>query len=128
MEAACFGKPCITAGTGRYSGLGFTLDNNTREEYLRRLEHLQNQPTMNLEEVRRAKWHAYAAFILRPWPMLSAIATFNYSDRGSAPLDHNLRLVVTSFNELNERGDLHALSIWAEGDAVDFVHRTGKAK
>ena len=128
MEAACFGKFCITAGTGRYSGLGFTLDSTSREQYLQRLASLHKQIAMNDEEMLLAKWHAYATFILRPWPMLSAIATFNYLDRGRAPLDHNLRLVVTSLDELNERGDLHALGTWAEGDAVDFVHRTGQAE
>ncbi|MGI0014515.1 MAG: hypothetical protein ACREBU_13895, partial [Nitrososphaera sp.] len=34
IEMACHGIPVLTAGTGRYSDLGFTIDSKTREEYL----------------------------------------------------------------------------------------------
>jgi len=127
MELVCFGKPCITAGTGRYSGLGFTLDSTSREQYLQRLASLHKQPAMIDEETLRAKWHAYAAFALRPWPMLSANAEFMYRDQGRDPMDHNLRLAVASLDELSRRGDLAAWGSWAEGDTVDFVHQPGLA-
>ena len=125
MELACFGKHCVTAGTGRYSGLGFTLDSTSREQYLQRLARLHTQPAMNDEEALRAKWHAYAAFALRPWPMLSAKAEFMYQDQGRDPMDHNLRLAVASLDELSRRGDLAAWRNWAEGDTVDFVQQPG---
>jgi hypothetical protein len=127
MELVCFGKHCVTAGTGRYSGLGFTLDSTNREQYLQRLASLHKQPAMSEEETLRAKWHAYAAFALRPWPMLSAKAEFMYRDQGRDPMDHNLRLAVTSLDELSRRGDLAAWGSWAEGDTVDFVHQPGLA-
>jgi len=127
MELVCFGKHCVTAGTGRYSGLGFTLDSTSREQYLQRLASLHKQPAMNDEETLRAKWHAYAAFALRPWPMLSAKAEFMYRDQGRDPMDHNLRLAVASLDELSRRGDLAAWGSWAEGDTVDFVHQPGLA-
>lgn len=125
MELACFGKPCVTAGTGRYSGLGFTLDSNCRTQYLERLAQLHLQGPMSDEEVRRAKWHAYAAFALRPWPMLSARAEFRYLDQGRAPLDHNLILTVDSLEELERRGDLAAWAEWAQGDSVDYLRLGG---
>lgn len=125
MELVCFGKPCVTAGTGRYSGLGFTLDSTSREQYLQRLASLHKQPAMNDEETLRAKWHAYAAFALRPWPMLSAKASFSYQDQGSAPLDHNLALTIGSLQELEYRGDLGLWAEWAQGEAVDYVHWAG---
>jgi len=124
MELVCFGKPCVTAGTGRYSELGFTLDSTSREQYLQRLASLHKQPAMNNEEVLRGKWHAYAAFALRPWPMLSAKAEFMYRERGREPMDHNLHLTVTSLNELDRQSDLTAWAAWATGDAVDFVHQS----
>lgn len=127
MELVCFGKHCVTAGTGRYSGLGFTLDSTSREQYLQRLTSLHKQPAMSDEETLRAKWHAYAAFALRPWPMLSAKAEFMYRDQGRDPMDHNLRLAVASLDELSRRGDLAAWGSWAEGDTVDFVHQPGLA-
>ncbi|MCG9095350.1 capsular polysaccharide export protein, LipB/KpsS family [Laribacter hongkongensis] len=125
MELVCFGKPCVTAGTGRYSGLGFTLDSASREQYLQRLATLHKQPAMNEEELLRAKWHAYVAFALRPWPMLSARASFSYQDQGNAPLDHNLALTIGSLQELEYRGDLGLWAEWAQGEAVDYVHWAG---
>jgi len=125
MELVCFGKHCVTAGTGRYSGLGFTLDSASREQYLQRLASLHKQPAMSDQETQRGKWHAYTAFALRPWPMLSAKAEFMYRDQGRDPMDHNLRLAVASLDELSRRGDLAAWGSWAEGDAVDFVHQPG---
>ena len=125
MELVCFGKPCVTAGTGRYSGLGFTLDSEDRERYLERLAGLHLQKPMSAQELDRAKWHAYSAFALRPWPMLSAKAEFNYQDQGSAPLDHNLALMVGSLQEIERCGDLGLWAEWAKSNAVDYIHWAG---
>lgn len=127
MELVCFGKPCVTAGTGRYSGLGFTMDSENREQYLERLARLHLQAPLNAEEVQRAKWHAHTAFALRPWPMLSAKAAFRYLEKGNAPLDHNLVLMVSSFQELEHNGDLRTWAEWAQSDAVDYIHHAGLA-
>jgi len=127
MELVCFGKPCVTAGTGRYSGLGFTLDSDNRAQYLERLARLHVQGPMSAAEVLRAKWHAYAAFALRPWPMLSAKAVFSYLKEGSAPLDHNLVLTVSSLQDLEHRGDLAVWADWAQGKVVDYIHQAGLA-
>jgi capsule polysaccharide export protein KpsC/LpsZ len=127
MEMVCFGKHCVTAGTGRFSELGFTLDSTSREQYLQRLAHLHTQPAMNDEEVLRAKWHAYAAFALRPWPMLSAKAEFMYRHQGRDPMDHNLRLAVASLDELNSRGDLAGWADWAEAGGVDYIQHCDRA-
>lgn len=125
MELPCFGKPCLTAGTGRYSGLGFTIDSESREEYLARLARLHLQPPMGASEVQRAKWHAYAAFVLRPWTMISAKSCFSYNAQGRSPFDHNLRLTVSSIQDIERNGDLPAWSQWAQGTEVDFLSSYG---
>ena len=121
MELVCFGKPCVTAGTGRYSGLGFTLDSTNREQYLERLRNLHLQPAMSDEETLRAKWHAYAAFLLRPWQMLSARARFMYLERGRSPLDHNLELTAKTLDQFAFNSDLTVWGDWAEGVSIDFI-------
>ena len=40
IEAASFGIPVLTAGTGRYDRLGFTIDSESRAQYLDRLAHI----------------------------------------------------------------------------------------
>lgn len=127
MELVCFGKPCVTAGTGRYSGLGFTVDSDSHAQYLERLANLHLQTPLSTAQAHRAKWHAYAAFALRPWPMLSAKAEFNYLEQGRGPLDHNLTITVRSLQELEHCGDLKAWAIWAQSKAVDYIHRDALA-
>lgn len=121
MELVCFGKHCVTAGTGRYSGLGFTLDSYDREQYYARLANLHLQPPMSIEETQRAKWHAYAAFELRPWKMLSAKAEYSYPKMGQGPLDHNLELTVSSLGDLEANGDLLKWAKWAIGKDIDYL-------
>jgi hypothetical protein len=124
LEVACFGKHCVTAGTGRYSGLGFTLDCADREQYFHRLANLQDQPPMMADEVLRAKWHAYTAFMLRPWPMVSAQAKFAYKKAGHHPLDHNLRTLAHSVDDLEKFGDLDDWADWATGDRIDYLSQS----
>jgi hypothetical protein len=122
MEMPCFGKPCLTAGTGRYSGQGFTIDSQTAEEYLHRLATLHQVPSMTQGEIERARWHAYIAFVLRPWTMKSARAKFGYRARGQHPLDHNLALTVSTLDALQANGDLIRCGEWLEGRDVDYVN------
>lgn len=126
MEIVCFGKHCVTAGTGRYSGLGFTLDCADRQQYFERLAHLQEQPPMTTDEVLRAKWHAYTAFVLRPWPMVSARARFAYRETGRHPLDHNLDVIAETVDDIAKFGDLDDWAEWATSDRIDYVFREAK--
>jgi len=121
MELPCFGKPTLTAGTGRYSGLGFTIDSITANEYLDRLATLEQVPPMRAEETERARRHAHAAFILRPWRMMSFVAAFDYRERGTHPLDHNLRCRAASVGELRSNGDLDRWAAWAASSDIDYI-------
>jgi hypothetical protein len=122
MELVCFGKPCVTAGTGRYSNLGFTLDSEDRVQYLQRLAGLQMQPSLSAQEIQRAKWHAYAAFSLRAWCMRGARSIFCCSKGVGSPIDHNLKLEAASLENLISNGDLHLISEWVRSGSVDFIN------
>jgi hypothetical protein len=123
MEMACFGKPVLTAGTGRYAGLGFTVDSHSRSEYLQKLATVGELPMLSAEQTLLAKRHAHAVFALRHWPMLSFRASFDYSARGSHPLDHNLRLVAKSDTDIERFGDLKRWATWAvQSTLVDYLH------
>ncbi|HZL59477.1 MAG TPA: hypothetical protein VFC38_07230 [Stellaceae bacterium] len=80
MELPCFGIPVVTAGTGRYSGRGFTIDPATREQYSALLAGLQDVPRLTDEAIRRARLHYHGALNLRPVPMRSF--TFDYHAAG----------------------------------------------
>lgn len=122
IELPCFGVPILTAGTGRYSGLGFSIDSQSREEYLARLADLQNQPPLTPEQVRLARQHAYAAFCLRPWVMKSFRAAFQPARYPGDPLDYNLHPAVAGLPALRAAGDLAQFVAWATQDGLpDFL-------
>jgi hypothetical protein len=121
MEMPCFGKPTLTAGTGRYSGLGFTVDSQNRDEYLGRLASLQTLSPMSETETARARWHAYAAFVLRPWRMQSFRSAFEYRKSGVAPFDHNLICSARSAAEAQRHGDLARFARWAAEHDIDYL-------
>jgi hypothetical protein len=121
MELPCFGKPTLTAGTGRYSGLGFTIDSASAGEYLGRLATLERLPPMTEEQTRRARRHAHAAFLLRPWLMTSFRSQFVDRGEGAHALDHNLVCNAGSLAEARRNGDLERWAAWAATAEVDYL-------
>lgn len=66
MEMPCLGIPTVTAGTGRYSGRGFTIDPATRAEYATVLSTLHEVPPLDAATMSLARRYAHATFELRP--------------------------------------------------------------
>lgn len=122
MEMPCFGKPVLTAGTGRYSGLGFTMDFATAGEYLACLATIQDVAPLDEQQTMLAKRHAHTVFRRRQWRMQSFQSSFDYRPRGSHPLDHNLGFLVNSLAEIERNGDLAHWAAWAaDFDEVDYL-------
>jgi hypothetical protein len=92
LEMACFGKAVFTAGTGAYSGLGFTHDSATGAEFLARMAAIESTPVPTPADEVRAKQYAHAAFLDLPWRTESFTMRFDFPDRGWHPLDRNLTL------------------------------------
>jgi hypothetical protein len=113
-EMPCFGVPVVTAGTGRYSGLGFTLDHATVEDYLATLARLHAVCRLSPRETHLAKVHAYALLVRRQWPFTSFRATIG-SDV-TDPLNQNLHLTAQSGAEIAKSKDLAAFVDWIEND------------
>lgn len=122
MELPCFGIPALTAGTGRYSGLGFTEDSSSREEYLRKLGRIEEIERLAPEAVLRAKKHAHAVFTRRPWLMKSMRCTFNLPYRANYPLNQNVELTASSMAEIEAARDLRAWAEWAVSDRLDYLN------
>jgi hypothetical protein len=122
IEASCFGVPVLTAGTGRYAGLGFTEDSRTPEEYLGKLRRIQDLPRLSPERTSLARRHAYALFHLRPLPFV----TF---EQVQAPLwklghvlDHNVVIRANSFQDLLQAQDLQDFARWVlQSEEEDYL-------
>jgi hypothetical protein len=84
IEAACFGLTTITAGTGRYDGLGFTLDPQTPQAFrdvLRRVDRLEKPSAQSIELARR-----YAHAVLLDRPVSYTTIRFEYAHDALASL------------------------------------------
>jgi len=66
LELPCLGVPVLTAGSGRYSGKGFTIDPETPQEYLDAVAGIHHIPPLNEAQVRLGVRYAYHVFRSRP--------------------------------------------------------------
>ena len=114
MELPCFGIPVVTAGTGRYSGRGFTMDPPSREKYAQLLATLQDVPRLSVGEIRKARLHYYGALSLRPVPMES----FDIDFDNKGPVGAKVILRWSADHELLKSPDLGRLVEWVSSGRV----------
>ena len=115
IEAACRGIRVLTAGTGRYDRLGFTLDFQSPDTYLEALERLQNIESMDDSESELARRYAYGEFLLRTIPITSV--SFGYRADADATLDSTLN--VCGDKNLSAAPDVKHIADWIASDDFD---------
>ena len=116
------GMTVLTAGTGSYSGLGFTVDSESREEYLGRLAALPEVADGAPDRRVKARQYAYALFLRRPWAARSFRLAFDYAPNGWHPLDRNAHWAIDSPDALRESSDLGGWADWVLGSSdADYV-------
>jgi len=125
IEMACHGVPVLTAGTGRYAGLGFTIDSGSTGEYLDRLARIEIIPPLSPGEVELARRFAYALFTLRPWEVRSVEMVKAPMEKTGHPLDHNLVAHVTSYAELTAASDFRRFAEWLASEEIDYLSGDG---
>jgi hypothetical protein len=111
IEAARWGIPVLTAGTGRYDRKGFTLDSDTRQEYLDRLGSIQEIARLSPNQKELADRFAYGHFMLRPFSLETI--SFDYRKEygavnGFAKVQYNLK----SSKGWTDAPDLKAFAQW----------------
>jgi hypothetical protein len=115
IETPCFGIPVFTAGTGRYSGLGFTNDSATKEEYLEKMLTIQNFPSLTEEESAKARLHAFTLFNRRPL----TIRTFQMIKTSAAAtreaLNYNVDIRAKSAADIQKAEDFRIFANWVIG-------------
>jgi hypothetical protein len=117
IEAACFGIPVLTAGTGRYDRLGFTVDSNSREEFLARLADVQNTDRLTAEQNELALKHAWGILIGRPVSM----QIFHMHYRKTQTADLEIDFQARSADALRQLPDLQAMAAWIRSGDEDFT-------
>ena len=121
IEISTFGKPCITGGTGRYSHLGFTIDSDNKEDYLKKIKNIHLIENLSKKQTKLAKWYAYSTFDLRIFELKGAKAKFKTLKRGHHPLGYNLFIMNNDKANLDSSKELRNFANWVESDNVDFI-------
>jgi len=119
IEAAMRGIPALTAGTGSYSHKGFTIDSESREQYLKRLARIETIPSLSPMQLELAERFAYGYFMLRTLPLTTVTMKYHKSfKRHLAEGQINIR----SKEEWFEAPDLRAIAQWMTNSSrEDFL-------
>jgi hypothetical protein len=124
MELPCFGIPVVTAGTGRYTGRGFTIDPATWDDYTTLLAQLGEVPRLDDETIRLARLHYYGALNLRPVPMRSFVFDYNANKSSSGAPTYDVVLTRRADETLLESEDLGRVVEWLiASDAPELLSR-----
>jgi SAM-dependent methyltransferase len=115
IEAAAFGLSVITAGTGRYDQLGFTIDVKTKDEYYQLLKNIDNLNAASDLQIELARKYAYGTFLDRPLEMDSI--NFFYSKTRDATLEVSISDDAKS-NIFNCK-DVKIIKSWFESENED---------
>jgi hypothetical protein len=121
LEAARLGIPVLTGGTGRYDRRDFTIDSETREEYLGKIARLHEIPRLSPQQAGHANRYAFGLFRLRPLP-LSTI-TLEYDRKYSVETFFSaVHIRNRTLRDWTHAPDLNAFADWATwSEAEDFL-------
>lgn len=119
VELPCFGVPVVTAGTGRYSGKGFTVDSSTRAEYLERISTIDRIPPLTAEQVRLGILHAYVVFRARPARYDAALRDSYPDEKGAR--QRNLALRLASVPEVLAHPQIQHITNFLASAEEDFL-------
>lgn len=117
IEAAMYGIPVLTAGTGRYDGYGFTIDSSNREEYLARLAELETQAPLTDVQTELARRYAYGLFMLRPLELRTMRFQFCQDERATM----DLALNPPDAHPIASLPDIARLAEWLAGSQDDLI-------
>lgn len=120
LELPCLGVPVITAGSGRYSGKGFTIDSSTRERYLELIENIQNLQPLSDAQVELAIRYAYFVFFMRPAKYSSCIKD-TYNHEPGHPLHRDLIFTKACFEDVCNSDAVGKMVNYILSSRVDYL-------
>ncbi len=95
FENAALGKVVIVAGTGHYSGLGFTVEPSSVEEYRDLLLRLPDAPRLSADGRRNALRFGYMMLARKPYRMGNYRMVYSNAPGVFHPLNGELELLET---------------------------------
>jgi hypothetical protein len=123
IELGALGKTVVTAGTGRYENIGFTLNSDSVDQYLKLLSRIHEVPTPTPEQTKLARRFAYATFCMKPFTLDFLKPVIRHGKRKISGSDDlvfigNFDNSITFLPESIER-----FTIWSENSSnIDFLN------
>ena len=117
IEAASFGVPVLTAGTGRYDHHGFTVDSDSRVEYLSKIVALHEQPPLSAHERELAERFGYGTFVTRPLPLESVSLEYGRDEKASI----GVRVNLSTPDDWADSRDIQSLATWIRSGREDYL-------
>lgn len=122
IELPCFGIPVITAGTGRYTGYGFTTDPQSVADYRDLLARLHTVAPLDDEAIRLAKLYTWATLKQRPIEMVGFVLDFAARTFRSPALDHNTFVSAEHVQSLEQAPDMAQFCAFVAGSATELMN------
>lgn len=116
MELPCFGVPVVTAGTGRYSKRGFTIDPSTEEEYCQIVSNLQNVAPLTQSERELACCYYKRAIVDQPIVFKSFSQSFKPAWWQPSSFGANVQLASAKNYKQLKTEDVDKLVEWVVGN------------
>jgi hypothetical protein len=120
IELPCFGIPVLTAGTGRYSGKGFTYDSSTKDEYLCLIEKIHEIKPLTEIQIKLAIMYAFFVFNVRP-AKFDEIFTDIYEHDQTHSRYRDFAFKLSSFADIGAHPQMQAILNFLEEDREDFL-------
>jgi hypothetical protein len=106
----------LTAGTGRYNDKGFTIDSQTREQYLDQIKSIQKILPLTARQRELAERFAYGVFVLRPLDLQTVTLEYQQDSKATS----KTRINIQKPDDLVNAPDLMAISAWIRSGKEDF--------
>jgi hypothetical protein len=120
IEAARHGIPVLTAGRGSYDHKGFTVDSESRKEYVERLANIQTIPRLSDAQRELGERFAYGFYLLRPLRLTSTTLTYHESSEKRASKG---RVNIRCKEDWYHAADIRALADWlSDRTREDFLN------
>jgi hypothetical protein len=119
IEAACAGVTVLTAGTGRYDQKGFTVDSETKGQYLERISNLDQIPPITDAQIELARRFAYGLYFCRSVSLTSV--DMEYEQDEGATL--NSKVLWKNREDLKKSNDVQFLRKWIENGDEDYFRQ-----
>ncbi len=116
-ELACYGVPVITAGTGRYSHQGFTVDPKSKKEFLNILSNLNSIKKLTSKQIKLARIYTYGSLIARSIKMDGIKIDYDYN--GISLEKSNVVDIPKSYNDFLKKSDVKKILNWIDKNAAD---------